>query len=102
MNDNSKNYPQNYAEDEKKNAGKKTCPVCGAELPETAEFCTKCGAKLTDDVEIIDEPITILYAGPEFFAKRRQAIDTPMEDVYGGPEPDEPDLIGTIKDKLRK
>lgn len=101
MNDNSKNYPQNYAEDEKKNAGKKTCPVCGAELPETAEFCVKCGTKLAE-VEIIEEPISVLYAGPEYFANRGQAADPTMVDVYGGPSPDGTGLFGKIKDKFKK
>ena len=97
MNDNSKNYPQNYAEGEEK----KICPVCGAELPETAEFCVKCGSKLTD-VETIEEPISVLYAGPEYFANRGQAADPTMVDVYGGLSPDGTGLFGKIKDKFKK
>lgn len=66
---------------------KKTCAVCGSELPENAKFCIECGTPVSaPQAEAAPEPV----AEPE----------VPAEDaVDSDPLPDEPPVPGTEDEK---
>lgn len=113
-------YPKNYAAGSNKTPA--FCPVCGSKLESGMVFCTSCGADLRkagnlmedvyngpeffDEPVDIDEPMTVIYGGPEmmfesFARKEAEKDDNPLEGLYAAPKP-KLGILGKIKDKLEK